>query len=335
MSERRKILEQSTIKEGMITADQELSKLKDTTVPASIVNAKNTTLELQQYCIKGSYNTALTGNYINTEMIKYVLFRGCRFMDFEIFSIGDAPYVAYSTDSTYATINTQNKETLQNVLSTISNHAFSTPSPNPQDPIFLNLRIKTNNTKLYDQIAQAIGSTLTQQLYVDESAGYAKPVHGTTLLSNLMGKVIIVVDRSYAPTYKSVSNLGQYVNMESSSETMYSYGYGLLMQQQYNTPFIKTDGITTNIQTLKLVYPDTAYGIVGWSSNPIYYPVVLNYGIQVMLYPFYVVDMYLGQYETAFATNKSAFVPVSKMITYLQGSLGLSKSAASPTETTI
>ena len=32
---------------------------------------------LREYCIKSSYNTALSGNYTSTDMIKYVLGRGC------------------------------------------------------------------------------------------------------------------------------------------------------------------------------------------------------------------------------------------------------------------
>ena len=33
--------------------------------------------DLYVYCKKSSYNTALSGNYTSTDMIKYVLGRGC------------------------------------------------------------------------------------------------------------------------------------------------------------------------------------------------------------------------------------------------------------------
>ena len=169
-------------------------------------------------------------------------------------------------------------------------------------------------------------TVLKTHMLIDESTGHAMPVTGTTRLDKLMGKVIIVIDKFYAPTYKAVSSLGKYVNMECSSDSMYTYGYSILLSEQHNTPFIKNDGINTNVQVMKLVYPDTTYGIMGWSSNPIYYPVVLNYGVQVALYPYYAVDMYLGKYDAAFAANKTAFVPMSKMITYLKGSLELGSS---------
>ena len=32
---------------------------------------------LREYCIKSSYNTALSGNYTSTDTIKYVRGRGC------------------------------------------------------------------------------------------------------------------------------------------------------------------------------------------------------------------------------------------------------------------
>jgi hypothetical protein len=55
------------------------------------MSSESQDMELMQYCIKGSVNSAYSGQYISDEMVKYVLSRGCRFLDFEVYylPIGD------------------------------------------------------------------------------------------------------------------------------------------------------------------------------------------------------------------------------------------------------
>lgn len=314
------------------TPDGELATLKTTDVPASTIDTLNTGLPLKQYCIKGSYNSAITGSYVNIEMIKYVLYRGCRFLDFEIFSFDGEPYVAMSTDSTYSSINTINKDTLKNVLATVATYAFSPPSPIKTDPVFINLRIKTNQVELYDKIGGVIQYVLKDHMFVDKS-GIAKIVTGDTILSELNGKVIIVLDKSYAPTYSYNSNLVNYVNIVSGGDTMRTYGYSGLNQEQYTSPVVKDNGINVEVSSWKLVYPDVGSNWLGLTRNTLYYPMVLNYGAQVVLYPFYQADMYLGQYEGAFAENKAGIVPMSNMVAYWKRklSVGLAPATASNT----
>ena len=71
-------------------------------------SSRNLNLPLREYCIKSSYNTALSGKYVSTDMIKYVLTRGCRFLDFEIFYVDNGPCVAYSVDPTFVTVTSKN-----------------------------------------------------------------------------------------------------------------------------------------------------------------------------------------------------------------------------------
>ena len=327
-TERRKLKTEFGIegfREGALfsspTADSELASLKNTDIPASTVDTINRTLPLKQYCIKGSYNSAITGNYVNIEMIKYLLYRGCRFLDFEIFSFDGEPYVAMSTDSTYSSVNTINKDSLQNIFSTIATYAFTAPSPINTDPLFINLRIKTKQTELYNKIGKIIVDNLGNYMYKDLS-GNALPVNGDTILSTIRDKIIIVLDKTYAPTYSYKSNLGNNVNIISGGDTMRTYGYSTLTQQQFTSPVIKDDGINTDVVSLKLVYPDVGSNWLGLTRNALYYPMVLNYGVQIVLYPFYQVDMYLGQYEKAFSEKKAGIVPISQMILYLQSTLG-------------
>ena len=61
----------------------ELNTLKSKeNVTINSIHKNDTHLPLSQYVIKASYNSALTGNYVNKDMIKYILSRGCRFLDF-------------------------------------------------------------------------------------------------------------------------------------------------------------------------------------------------------------------------------------------------------------
>jgi len=89
---RRKI----QVKEGMlanepfykeVSAEISSKEINSNDIPSGIsdLSKKSQTMELNQYIIKGSSNSAYSGNYISDEMVKYVLSRGCRFLDFEVY----------------------------------------------------------------------------------------------------------------------------------------------------------------------------------------------------------------------------------------------------------
>ena len=56
---------------------------------------------------------------------------------------------------------------------------------------------------------------------------------------------------------------------------------------------------------------------MGFIRNPSYHFLPLNYGVQIVAYPFYQNDIYLDQYEQAFADGKSAFTPLSTMLHFV------------------
>ena len=71
--------------EGMSVKD-ELRGLLGLSSPITIANMndKRIGLPLREYCIKASYNSAYSGSTISDKMVKYVLSRGCRFLDLQI-----------------------------------------------------------------------------------------------------------------------------------------------------------------------------------------------------------------------------------------------------------
>ena len=109
---------------------------------------------LKDYVIKSSYNSAVTGKNVNIDMVKYLLTRGVRLLDFEVLLIDDKPMITYTNDTSLETIETENTLLLDNVFSMLSTSAFVQPTPNLNDPLFIHLRIKSkgDDTKLYKLI---------------------------------------------------------------------------------------------------------------------------------------------------------------------------------------
>ena len=316
-------------KEGFLGFSSKNSEIKTVNKNNNIVGianypVENANLPLREYCIKSSYNTAQSGNYVNLDMITHVLSRGVRFLDFEILSVDNIPYVAYTTDSEYKNIDSLSKIKFIDVIKIIANNAFMAPSPNPADPLFINLRIKTNNKELFQKIAMTIDTNLKPRLYSGK-------VSGDTKLSEVMGKIIFIIDKTTAPEYMKYPecisdpnipcyNLDNYMNMESGGDNLRIYTYGRITSQSITPPLLHDDGLTTDIIDYKMVIPDagSSMKIFGILRNPNFDTLVLDYGAQIVCYRFYENDTNLINYEEAFRKHKSAFVLVSKMVKYLE-----------------
>jgi hypothetical protein len=157
-------------------------------------------------------------------------------------------------------------------------------------------------------------------------------VSGDTKLSQLMGKIIFIIDKTTAPEYMKYPqcnssdenvpcyNLDNYMNMESGGDNLRIYSYSRITNQAITPPEIRDDGITTDTIKYKMVIPDagTSMKIFGILRNPNFDTLVADYGVQIACYRFYENDTNLMNYEEAFSKHKSAFVPISKMIKYLE-----------------
>jgi len=112
---------------------------------------------LRDYHVMSSYNSCCSGefqsNTVTLDALKNVIKQGVRLLDFEIFSLKNKPIVAVSdTEETYLKKSINHLE-LYDVLNTINNDCFKQSScPNPKDPLFIHLRIKTKNRNIYDKI---------------------------------------------------------------------------------------------------------------------------------------------------------------------------------------
>ena len=141
--------------------------------PLSMVNSSDLTLGINQYFIKASWNSAYSGkNVMDVSMVAYVLNRGCRFLDFEIYSISNdkqknKPVVGYSVssqDNSYTSnyqTESNNTVDLADVLKIISKSAFN-DVPNTNDYLILQFRVKSNIPDLYQNLALDISNSLVR-----------------------------------------------------------------------------------------------------------------------------------------------------------------------------
>jgi len=277
---------------------------------------------LRNFCIKSSFNSAYTGGYVNRDMVKFVLMRGCRFLDFEVFIKDNVPIVAYSTSTaTDSSFNHFTSEapaiSLGGVFSTIMSNAFNDKSPNPADPLFIHLRIKSYLPTAYSSVAETIQGNLGPKLYADDN-GNAIPVNLDTQLNLLQGKVVIIVDQLSSPGYEKYATCGsqnqstctalsKYINANSGTQNFRIYREDELLYQSINPP-------DPDVYLMRLVLPNIGFFNNVSNSESLY--LIKNYGVQLVAQAFYENNRNLVTYEELFKNFHSAFVPLNQAITF-------------------
>ena len=201
-----------------------LSKLYSQFPQISTLNINDATYQylLRDYYIKTAYNCCCGGqfknDYVDVLPLKKCISQGARVLDFEIYSsLDDKPIIAASSINNYNVKEMYNEVYLEEALKVVNNNAFSNGTcPCPNDPLILHFRIQSNNNKMYNEMAQTIYNTINPRLLDKEySYQYSGFNLGAVPLKNLMGKIVISVDRSN-PQFESTP-LNEYVNMASNS----------------------------------------------------------------------------------------------------------------------
>ena len=304
------------IKEGLndddVSAAQntEFKSIEDNTSPSiGSFPAEKQNLELRQLCIKSSYNTACTGKYVNLDMVEHIIIRGCRFLDFEIFLLDGKPVVGVSSDNSDSNIESKNTLPLSKVLQRVNNFAFQSPCPNPYDPMFIHLRMKTNDKVLYKSVRQIVNDTLSNRLV-------SSKVNGQTKISSIMGKYVVVVDKSLIKNYndEDVFNEIKQYNLESGGNSLRSYRNSNILQEKYSSPKISDDNINTDVVKYQMVLPDVGSNMYGIYVNPNIEKIIKNYGVQIICCSFYNKDTNLKTYENFFGNFKGGIVPLARAV---------------------
>jgi hypothetical protein len=184
---------------------------------------------LYDYYIKTAYNACSGGSYKNdfTDIcnLKAVLKQGVRGLDFEIYSINNAPVVATGTTNSFYVKETFNSVSFADVMTTIQDYAFAGGTcPNPNDPIIIHLRIMSNNQEMYSNLANIFKSYDSIMLGKEYSYENNGENLGALPLSTFMGKIILIVDKTNNAFLENEDFL-EYVNMTSNSVFMRSLDY--------------------------------------------------------------------------------------------------------------
>jgi hypothetical protein len=324
LNQRQKILQMNHVVEGMVTPADEVAALTTRYNPVTIQNVSPSIqkLPLRELCIKSSYSSAWSGSYNSTDMIKLILSRGYRYLDISIYYGDDStPYLFYSTDSN--TIDTNNTIPLDNAFKTIAASAFSNDSPNPSDPLFIELRIVPDSAnKIYDSVAQLIKSNFVERLYLD-SNNRAILIDHTTTLKNLMGKIILLMNVTNNENFQSNSQDFSF----AMNGVLGINPFQLKTYRQFK-PFNKKEKVittykivndnmppTTNLKEYITMIPEITES---YNDYPIpnLFEVVYKDGIQNLVVPFYTVSPMVLLYENFFNDQRAGFVPMAKVLGY-------------------
>ncbi len=185
---------------------------------------------LKDYYIKSAYNACSGGNYkndyVDTCILTNILKQGVRGLDFEIFAVDDdQPAVATSVGDSYFIKETFNYIKFADIMQILNNYAFAqSTTPNPHDPIILHLRFKSSNQNMYKNMAKICEQYSNILLGKEYSYEYQGKNLGDVKLGELMGKVVIIVDKSN-DSFMESQEFYEYVNMTSNSVFMRALHY--------------------------------------------------------------------------------------------------------------
>jgi hypothetical protein len=316
--------EQSKLLEGL-TVSESIADIFSNALKITIenMNPKRKPMALKEYCIKASYNSAYDGSKISLDTLKYVLSRGCRFIDLQIhYSIKDSiPFVANITDPAGVDMESENHVSLYNIFTSIISNAFAPTysnggCPNSNDPLFIHMRVIPDKDNLvYNSIARCIESVFPKEMRVLNNNGNALLLeNNTTINGRFKRRALFLMDKTNNPQYSYNSQaLVNLINGETGGSTFQTYDYGKIKNSIRSPPVIMDDFQTTNITTEKIVMPE----ILERYPPPSIIDMVVNYGVQITLFPFYTKNDELHIYEKLFNEHRSAIIPMAYAISYL------------------
>jgi hypothetical protein len=265
---------------------------------------------LYDYYIKTAYNACSGGSYKNDFVdicnLKAVIKQGVRCLDFEIYSVDNKPVVATSTQDSYFVKETFNSVNFADVMKTINSYAFAGGTcPNPTDPIIIHLRVKSNNQKIYSNMASIFKSYDSVMLGKDYSFESSGTNLGITPLLKFQKKIILIVEKNNNAFLENKQFL-EYVNLTSNSMFMRAYKSDGVK----NNPDIKelTD---YNRKNMTIVFPDKGSN----PSNPNGI-ICREYGCQMVAMRYQYVDNYLEENALFFDRASYAFALKPQALRY-------------------
>ena len=213
----------------------EFNETYDVNDPIVNSNWHSKPIMLRNYNIKSSYNSCCANLYKNGWVsecaLREVIAQGCRFLDFEVYSYKGKPVVGVSTKvNDYYMKECYNYIPIGNVFDTIKNRAFTAGdcAGTNKQPLIINLRFKTNNKDVLDDVAKSLKNSLNGKLLnsCDSIYNYRSTVipepdtgynnFGTIGMDRIKGKVILFTDLT-DDLILQTNKLRNSINMSSRS----------------------------------------------------------------------------------------------------------------------
>ena len=269
---------------------------------STVTDSETLKHKLRDFYIKTAYNACSGGSYkndyVDTCVLKALIKQGVRGLDFEIFSINDDPVVATSTNNSFCVKETFNYVPFAEVLQILETDAFTASTcPNPGDPLILHLRIKSSNQKMFKNLTDLMANfQKTTGKLLGTEYSYSKSKISDIELSNLMGKVILIVDGTNKSFVETKFN--EYVNMMSKTADMRGLNYNDIKY----TPDMN-ELIRYNMLAMTIGMPDKGADPANPSSI-----LMREYGCQMLALRYQVIDANIEENNVFFDEAGHAFV---------------------------
>jgi len=271
----------------------------------TLVNTANLKYKLKEYQIFSSWNSCAQSNSnVSLDQLEKVLLNGCRFLDFEVYFIEGKPVVGFSKGKF------QSNESIQQIDSDnvlpfldVCNKIVSGKCPNPNDPLFLHFRIKSNNVNIFEKMAvDFISSGIQDKLPKNK-------VTKDTILSDLQNKIIVVVDKTYVPAIESDSCKSgckaiftDMIQMYSGTSELPSFKIRQKLVQKV-LPLSLTSDNETNTTSLVMITHEVGIDYEQNNAEKSFEKLVIDHSIQIIPHKFYSDDGVLQDYRNFFSDH--------------------------------
>ena len=294
------------VKEGMENADADTKEFIDKTITSINAEDSQSKFKLRDYYIKAAHNAFNPDKFKNSNVsmdaFLYVIARGCRFIDFEVFSVENQPVISSSSVNSFNYKETYNQIPVSDALEVLGNYVFSgSKCPNPGDPFIIHMRIMSQNITMYDNLAKIISqskSVARHLLGPKYGREYQLKDLGNENLLDFKGKIILMVDGTN-PVYRK-TKLFELMNMSSKSLFLSKYTY--FGVKNVGDPQAFKDA---NKKNMCLVLPEKAGRPINDGHNG---PFTWGCQIVAMCFQEEVRDEKLKAYEDKFASVGYAFI---------------------------
>ena len=279
---------------------------------------------LRDYYVKSSFNSCAGGigqkDCVGLKPLEHVIKRGARMLDFEIVSKKGQPYICTSSNTISSEKNalcgTYNTLSFKEVMSFVAANAFAGANkcPNGDDPLFLNLRIKTSNSNIYPIMTDVLKKAFKGK-FLNRTFNLHNINNGNKLISKplrtLRRKVIIFchdIYRGYnnqqTPDIREIINFDGIGSNGEGSKYLKVWQKGdpqsleLTHDLESEKYYVKQTG-------LGMIYPNISRTSINFKEEKI--NTYLENGFQFIFMNYQNYDDGLSSYESKFDEVASAF----------------------------